>query len=168
MKHKLHIVVCLAALLLSSTLLRAGEPPKPAAPPRDPNRKWDAKHETYADLCFICDKSLREKGRLWCKEHDCYEDRCWECQPDERDANRAYCEKHKLYVDECFLCKPELKTKPAAPTENLKPSNPLRRLAPKRPPRRNPRSSAKSTAWTKPTAPIATRTWLPRSKSGRA
>ena len=67
------------------------------------------KHEKSGETCFICDKSLRDKGRLWCKEHDRYEDRCWLCHPELEDKDRLWCKEHSLYEDECFLCHPELK-----------------------------------------------------------
>jgi len=61
--------------------------------------------------CYLCDKSLREKGRLWCKEHDRYEDRCWICHPDAKDNKRPFCEKHFLYLDECIFCNLTIKKK---------------------------------------------------------
>ena len=54
------------------------------------------KHDKADKKCFICDKSLRQKGRLWCKEHSRYEDRCWICHPDMQDKKRAYCKEHSL------------------------------------------------------------------------
>jgi cobalt-zinc-cadmium efflux system membrane fusion protein len=69
-----------------------------------------ATHGAPANLCFICDASLREPGRLWCAEHARYEDRCWICHPKLRDASRLYCDEHGLYEDECFRCHPELRT----------------------------------------------------------
>jgi len=108
------------ASLIGSLLLVSGcSRNEPAAPaPAATVAATCAAHAAPKDLCFICDRALRETGRLWCDEHGRYEDRCWECHPDLRDPKRAYCEKHGLYQDECFLCKPEL-AKPAAVSVTL-------------------------------------------------
>ena len=79
------------------------------------------KHSNGKEKCFICDKSLRQKGRLWCKEHSRYEDRCWICHPDMQDKKRAYCKEHSLYEDECIFCnkgkKTETRSKPHSQSE---------------------------------------------------
>ncbi|MDQ3002976.1 MAG: hypothetical protein M3Y08_17155 [Fibrobacterota bacterium] len=124
------IILVLAALAFGSPLCAEGadkahsEPEKaapakeatPAAKPADvleikpPGKVAKCKpHNAAKADCFICDKTLREKGRLWCKEHARYEDRCFLCHPEIKDAKRLFCNEHSLYEDECFLCHPELK-----------------------------------------------------------
>lgn len=79
-----------------------------------------AAHGAPADLCFICDASLRDSDRLWCREHDRYEDRCWLCHPELQDQERLYCSEHGLYEDECFICHPELQeSKKIEPTGSI-------------------------------------------------
>jgi cobalt-zinc-cadmium efflux system membrane fusion protein len=98
-----------AALLLLSACSPADEPPAPEpAPQAEAAGATCSAHGAPADLCFICDASLRESGRLWCREHDRYEDRCFLCHPELQDKDRLWCSEHSLYEDECFLCHPEL------------------------------------------------------------
>ncbi len=113
-RHRVLLAWLVAVPLLvsacSSAEERTAPAPEPAAQAARPEAVGAtcAAHGAPAELCFICDASLREPGRLWCREHDRYEDRCWECHPELENKDRLWCKEHSLYEDECFLCHPEL------------------------------------------------------------